>query len=199
MKKILMLINKASESGNIISLSNLKQYNKKIFTYTYTLRSAIALASYNGHINVLNWFKETFPNQNLYTRDAIEMASCNGQITVLNWFKKHYNDKIIDILDSIILACDKGHLNTLIWFHLNMSENYIKNIDFSCAISHASHNGHIEILDWIYHNISKNFECLYDDMDMAFENKQVNVLYWFKSKFPIEYEKWNMLLMEKDD
>lgn len=188
MKEVLKLINNASETGNVSSLIRLKQTNEE--TFSDIPRSAIVLASHGGHINVLNWFKETFPDQNLYTHYAIEMASYNGQIKTLDWFKEHYDNKITDILDSMIMASNRGHVEVLIWFFTNMPERFKKCTDLSCVISHASHGGHVKILDWIYCNVTKKFECLHDDMDMAFENKKDNVLCWFENKFSIEFEQW---------
>ena len=49
-------------------------------------KSGIKRASANGHIDVLNWFKDNgFKFK--YINDAINRASANGHIAVLNWFK----------------------------------------------------------------------------------------------------------------
>lgn len=194
MKNILIQINKASELGNTTYLSFLKSTNSHLFKES--IKSAIVLASYNGHINVLNWFKNNFPEENLYTCSAIEMASCGGQINVLHWFKTRYDIKITNISYSAILACSMGHLKVLTWLHSNMTKIFQETVNISCMISHASYGGHNEILDWIYENITQNFMCLYDDMDIALENKKKNTLYWFKNKFPLEHDQWKLQLQE---
>ena len=132
MKKILIEINKASETGSTILLSDLKQKYKDLFVYAP--RSSVVLASYNGHTNVLNWFKTNYTDQNLYTHYAIEMSSCNGQTKILDWFKKYYSGEFTDIKCSIILACHNVHLNALTLFYSNMTKGIAKNMDFSCAI-----------------------------------------------------------------
>ncbi len=70
--------------------------NKLKIKYTH---NAIDMASKNGHIDVLNWFK----NNNLdlkCTTYAMRMASCNGDIEVLD-FLKNSNIKIKNIQDNV--------------------------------------------------------------------------------------------------
>ena len=54
------------------------------------------MASANGHINILRWFK----NSGLefkYTENAIGWASLRGHIKILEWFQ-HYSRELQNIL-----------------------------------------------------------------------------------------------------
>lgn len=45
------------------------------------------LASENGHIDILDWFKNN-GLQLKYTHNAIVQAAANGPVHILNWWKK---------------------------------------------------------------------------------------------------------------
>ena len=51
------------------------------------INDAISWASRNGHVAVLDWFKES-GYEFKYSDYAINLASNNGHIAVLDWFKK---------------------------------------------------------------------------------------------------------------
>ena len=76
------IINKYCKFGLINILKKLKKNNK-----CFISNAVIDLASEYGHINMLEWFK----NSGLefeYTENAIDHASANGHIDILKWFKK---------------------------------------------------------------------------------------------------------------
>ena len=101
-------------------------------------------ASYYGHIEVLEWFKNSgYEFEYNKYEYAINNAAGNGYIEILEWFKNSgyefkYNEYAINY------ASENGHIQVLDWFK-NSGYEFEYNKD---AIKWASKNGHIKILDW---------------------------------------------------
>ena len=73
-------------------------------------------ASNNGHISVLDWFKNS-GFEFRYSDNAIDWASENGHVRVLHWFKKSgfefkYSNWAID------WASKNRHVEVLNWFKI---------------------------------------------------------------------------------
>ena len=83
--------------------------NKVLF-----MNNIILNASSYGHIQVLEWFKNS-GYEFKYNNGAINMASCYGQVKVLKWFKNSnyafkYDERAINY------ATYNGHIQVLEWF-----------------------------------------------------------------------------------
>jgi hypothetical protein len=94
-------INDACKNGNVPRLEQLKKDFGVDFRYG---PAAINMASLYGHVNVLEWFK----NSGLefkYDESAVNNAARNGHIEVLDWFKNSgfefkYNPMVIETLQD---------------------------------------------------------------------------------------------------
>ena len=131
------MIDTCYKLGLINVLKKLKKNNEN-----FVLATSIDYASKNGHIKILEWFK----NSGLefkYTVDAINIASANGHIGILDWFKNSnlefkYTEYAIDI------ASANGHVGILDWFkNSGLEFKYTEH-----AINIASQYGYINILEW---------------------------------------------------
>src|ERR1700761_9115935 len=71
-------------------------------------KSGIEKASANGHIAVLNWFKNS-GFEFKYTDYAIDQASLNGHVAVLDWFKNS-GFEFIYTNNAIVWASNNGHV-----------------------------------------------------------------------------------------
>ena len=98
-------------------------------------------ASKNGHIDVLEWFKNS-GYKFKYSVNAIKLASQNCHVNVLKWFKNSgYEFKYS--ADAIDLASENGHVNVLEWFKNSGYEfKYSEN-----TIDWLSYNRHVNILE----------------------------------------------------
>ena len=178
----------AVENNDIKQLSLLKTTNSDFIVMP---SSAIVVAAYSGYLDILDWTLDHFSNDCLYVKDAFDMAAFNGKIEVLQWFKSKFCYKIKDITNAIILSCKNEKLNSLEWLKDNFPSEF-KNMSLcmSFAISYSSRHGKICSLEWIYNNVSSDFQYLHDDMDIASEHQKINVLMWFKKKFPQKFNEW---------
>jgi hypothetical protein len=99
-------------------------------------------ASENGHIQVLEWFKNS-GYEFKYDNYAISYASKSGNIKVLEWFKNSGYEFKYDVR-AINWASDKGNIKVLEWFKNSKYE--FKYSEW--AINNASMRGHVEVLEW---------------------------------------------------
>ena len=74
----------------------------------------IGNASYYGHIQVLEWFKNSGYEFN-YDEDVINLASQNGHVQVLEWFKNSGYEFKYDKW-AINYASENGQITVLEWF-----------------------------------------------------------------------------------
>lgn len=158
----------------------------------------------NGHINVLEWWKNNsinngdFRNQTKYfnsgiklnssklefryTKYAINFASLKGYLNVINWFKNS-NFKIKYTHYAIDWAAEFGHLHILDWFyHSGLKIKYTH-----CAIDKAAGNGRTIILEW-FKKTGLEFKYTSNAIDVAAASGYLNILIWFsQSGFEFKY------------
>ncbi len=77
-------------------LSVLENINAKKNKYKYS-NLAVDRASQNGHVYVLQWWKESGLELR-YTTNAINHASRNGHVSVLQWWKDNASKQIFKTL-----------------------------------------------------------------------------------------------------
>ena len=76
----------------------------------------IVYASSNGHVNILEWFKNNkYEIEFEYSQDSINEASKEGHINVLEWWKNSGYEFNYDE-DAIHGASLNGHINVLDWW-----------------------------------------------------------------------------------
>ena len=141
-------------------------------------------ASKNGHVQVLEWLKNSDYEFN-YDNNAIEHASFNGHVEVLEWFKNYgYNFKYYlrafngyYLNDIIFNASKNGHVQVLEWFKNSGHElKYDK-----LAINEASFNGHVQVLEWF-----KNSGYEFKYYACAIKTKFINILKFYCNNIDIK-------------
>ena len=119
------------------------------------MNNIINNASKNGHIQVLEWFKNS-GYEFKYDEWAINNASDNGHIQVLEWFKNSgyefkYNEWAINY------ASNNGHIKVLEWFKNSGYEfKYSASAIYwaSDIIYWACKNGNIQVLKFYSNNVN---------------------------------------------
>jgi hypothetical protein len=84
----------------------------------------INFASNYGHVQVLEWYKNSGYDFN-YNKRPFYYASCNGHVQVLKWFKNSDFELKYD-KDSIIWSSYSGHYQVLNWFKNHNVKKVIK-------------------------------------------------------------------------
>ena len=116
--KNLMKLKKEDKKLEIFELGYLNiikiLYNDTNYQYP---NDTIVLVCKNGHVNILEWFKNS-GFEFRYTSDAIDSATKNDHINVLDWFKNsglefRYTNHTIN------WASGNGHIHILNWFKNN--------------------------------------------------------------------------------
>ncbi|KAJ1561581.1 hypothetical protein HK096_004148, partial [Nowakowskiella sp. JEL0078] len=155
------------------------------------IRYIMSIASYNGHINVLNWMKENvdkywdfkFRDRASYVWGGgpMDLASETNQIQVLEWWKKEI--LLIDPSESRYLWCShsmafasgNGHIDVLEWWR----NSGLRIRWESLAMDKASANGHVAVLEW-WKNSDLELKWSESAMDLSSKNGHVDILEWWK-------------------
>lgn len=114
--------------------------NYKISNLRYSYNGPIE-ASHNGHINVLNLWKEYGLKLQCFEL-AIRWASGNGHVNVLEWWKQQ--GKIEYSEWAVNWASGNGHTNVLQWW----KESGLKLKYTKWAIETADERNHTNVLIW---------------------------------------------------
>jgi hypothetical protein len=155
-------------------------YNTMDNRFDYN-ENAIFMASVNGHINVLTWWKNSGLELK-YSEQTLDITSSLGMINSLIWWKNSglelkYSDNALN------LASENGHIHVLEWWlKSNLPLKYDEN-----ALDLASKYGHIHVLEWW---LKSNLPLKYDEnaLDFASKRGHVDVLeWWHKSNLPLKY------------
>jgi hypothetical protein len=151
----------------------------------------IEWASCYGHIQVLEWFKNSGYDFE-YDIFAINYASKNGHIQVLEWFKNSgYEFKYSDL--AINHASLNGHIQMLEWFK-NSGYEFKYN---EWAMNHASYFGHIQVLEW-FKNSGYEFKYSKSAIYWARENGHIQILKFYSNNINIKkLIKWSQKIFIK--
>jgi hypothetical protein len=148
---------------------------------------AINKASENGHVEILEWFKNSSYEFN-YDEDAINKASKNGHIEILEWFKNSGYEFKYNNISSL-------NIDVLEWFK-NYGYKFKNNIDL---IDRAALFGDIEVLEWLKKNnypIKPNFNII----RTAASQNQIKILDWLKkNNYKIIYNKYTLIPAGEDN
>ncbi|KAJ3043825.1 hypothetical protein HDV00_004233 [Rhizophlyctis rosea] len=152
---------------------NWRSINKQSRTLYWSER-AIDQASANGHVAVLQWWKEDSGLKLKWTCNAVDLASQNGHVAVLEWWRLSGLEMSWTI-SAIEWASANGHVAILEWWHrsgLPLRYRYK-------AIDVASGAGHVAVLQWWK---DSGLELRYSEkaMDDASESGHIDVLNWWK-------------------
>jgi len=171
------------------------------------------MASANGHVNVLNWWKKS-GFRLIYDHRAIDYASHNGHIKVLDWWLSSGLD--FEYKNALTLASNNEQIQVLNWWVDTLPKrfcNYAKytnhNDDYTCNRCNEYQKCEC-IIKWlreiqmpdtidamqttqtyVYEQWKQSQLALcYDNqiIDNAVEKGQINVLeWWFNSGLRIRY------------
>ena len=127
----------ASSIGDIQYLNewlilNIDSENKFIGLQEDYSTESLDMASSNGKINILDWWKNTHLKYNIelkYTKKAINLASKNDKIDVLNWWINS-NLELKYSYDAIDYASAECKLTTLDWWLKGMNDKKL-NFEYS--------------------------------------------------------------------
>lgn len=205
----------ASKYGFIDLLKYLEESGSEICYSECAIDGACA----NGHIHILNWWKEYTerlsnirtsvidPSNQVhkacivkrpgtdfrYTEEAIDLASENGHVDVLNWCK-NAGFEFLYTFNAIDHASKNGYINVLNWWKDSNFDMYYTDH----AIDFASENGHIDVLDWWKQSGCK-IRYSKDAFNNASANGHVGVLNWWKlSGFKLKYSEEAFCLARKN-
>jgi len=170
-----------AKNNYVHTLESLKK-NKLLLPENYC--NAMRSASWHGHINVLEWWKNS--GLKLYYDDVFIIAAIynhDNAIKVLEWFKN--SGLPIESESEWVLnyASAYNNINILEWWkNSGLPLKYDEN-----AIGLASSKSHIGVLEWWKNS---GLELKYDNsiLDDASMNGHINVLEWWKnSGLPLKY------------
>ena len=189
---------------NYISL--IKYMYKSATEFKYT-SNAIKYASYNNHINILDWFAKICYCTHKTKSKSRGRGKGNFAIAKLpaaaekcvTFFLAPYEFKYDTC--TIDWAAYNGHVSVLEWF-----DNSIYEFKYSSnAIDRASEHGHMSILEW-FDKSKYEFKYTSGAIDYASQHGHISILEWFsKSKYKFKYtfyaihwasEKGNILILQ---
>jgi hypothetical protein len=155
----------------------LEKHNSLISGFT---SEALNYASQNGHVNVLEWWKNSGLELK-YDEYALSLASKNGHVNVLDWWFKSGLPLKYDEYALNHASC-YGNINVLDWWkNSGLPLRYNE-----YALDYASSNGHVEVLTWWKNS---GLPLKYSEYALkSLEEGNVNVLEWWKnSGLPLKY------------
>lgn len=173
------LIEEASSGGQVDVLKWLIKMQRKIPLGSSEL--AIDFASMNGHLQVLQWWKESKLRLE-YTEDSMDVASQNGFTHILEWWKNSglrlkYSEKAMD------LASIAGYVSVLEWWRKsNLPLKYS-----AFGTDYASINGHLRVLQWWD---SSGLPFRYSEQGISGSivvQDRVDVALWWKARYPEQF------------
>lgn len=131
-----------------------------------TLEAATA----NGHLHIVQWLHETFPERKNKTW-AIDTAAENGHLAIMQWL--HATKSMLDRASMAAMdeAARNGRLDIVQWLHDNRSEGCSTR-----AMDCAARNGHLHIVQWLHANRTEG--CTTQAMDWAAAQGHLNVVQW---------------------
>jgi hypothetical protein len=139
------------EEHNVVSFNILRKTKLNIFIVENNkvlyMNFIVYNASSHGHVQVLEWFKNS-GYEFIDCLEGIEIAASYGNINVLEWFK-NYNIQNFDNLKNIIHTIShSGSINTIEWF---VKSGFKIPYDKNCSY-YASTYANIKLLEWFKNN-----------------------------------------------
>ena len=154
------------------------QNNKVLY-----LNDIINNACHHGHIEVLEWFKNS-GYEFKYDEDAIISASVFGHVKVLEWFNNS-NYEFKYTADAINFASYNGHVQVLEWYKNSGYEFRYEFKHNEEAISFAYYNGQVQVLEWFKNS---GYEFKYDKwaINSASLYGHIKILKFFSNNYNIK-------------
>jgi hypothetical protein len=132
--------------GTSYSLGTLETFSKfNLDVSKYSFESACS----NGHVDILQWWKNSDANFKIDTTISITNASTEGRVNVLEWLK-HSGLELEYNNCPICMACCRGHVDVLEWWKqsgLKLKYHSLDDKDLNTLSSASLHN-HIDVLQW---------------------------------------------------
>lgn len=136
--------------------------------------------------------------------NILEAAACNNSLHILEWFKINCPDELCDRIGRNnwlihLLPVASDHITVLKWFKQEMSDQSLFN-SYLCSASYgacglfarAVYDDNSEVLAWLKEEIQDHFQLLaqadrYSFFRDAVEKNHLNVLTWFKTEMPVQF------------
>jgi trans-aconitate methyltransferase len=133
------------QSFDILHKTNLNIFVVENNKVLYKKNNIIYYACINGHIQVLEWFKNS-GYEFKYNGWAIYHASVNGHVQVLEWFKNSGYEFKYDMW-AIYHASVNGHVQVLEWvknYNVKKVIKWSKPLKFLKTIKFKTHNKYLK-------------------------------------------------------
>ena len=143
------------------------------------INNIINIACSYGHIQVLEWFKNS-GYEFKYDDWTISYYACEyGQVKVLEWFKNSGYEFKYNIT-AIGYACLNNHIKVLEWFKNSIYKFKYDEETIDEVIDAVISRGHIQVLEWFKNS---GYEIKFNKRDItdASEEGHIQVLEWFKN------------------
>lgn len=131
----------------------------------------------NGHVHVLQWLGECYPDRILDASDAwfgrslMDVAASSGHLPVLQWLHTNNLDKWCS-KTTMDRAAAAGHLDVVRWLDENRSEGCTK-----AAMTNAAVAGHLSVVQYLHDHRDEG--CYNYTMDSAAARGQLAVVQFF--------------------
>jgi hypothetical protein len=141
--------------------------------YAYESSLISGKSSNVGHLEVVRWLHETFPDIRCTTR-AMDMAARNGNLDIVRFLHENRTEGCTTF--AMDAAARSGYLDIVTFLHENRSEGCTK-----CAMNLAAGFGHLEVVKFLHLNRTEG--CTSDAINDAARNGYLEVVqYLYENK-----------------
>lgn len=145
--------------------------------------SALASASLEGHLPVIEWIDQTFGLRNSGELDeSFKVACANGYLTVARWIHARF-PLVQPTAENLIFrtVCVNGHLEMAKWLMSTFPRDRLV-LYYVDLLEQVCERGHLEILKWLIDTVG-----LCTDVDyfrIACEHNHLKMAKWVYEKWP---------------
>eukprot|EP00734_Pompholyxophrys_sp_LG126_P000076 Pompholyxophrys_sp_v1_NODE_4_length_15125_cov_6.573656.p5 type:complete len:246 gc:universal NODE_4_length_15125_cov_6.573656:14011-14748(+) len=166
-------------------------YDRKKYTVD---RNAVDLACFNGHVHILEWWKnkhivwwKKLFNKNMmsFSEHALYSACHQGNMQVLKWLFNNSNLYIPVMhqytffpINMIVYACGGGHIEIVIWLYFYFKNDINISRVLMNGLVYAAGNNKIKVVKWGCELYGKNKKELERVFIRAYNRNSHHVIDW---------------------